>query len=137
MLKLKNLTNFKKRFIMINRQLKELCGRVLVAMFILIGFTEIKKRGVRDPSARVLTMAPHSTFMDALPFLLTGVPTAVARGESRRTPVFGSTCQSFSYLNSGFCYCYLDAFVLLAYFANLYFYFTNSYFYQTHVKIEI
>lgn len=71
------------------RQLKEWCRKVVVAMFVLIGFTEIKRRGVRDPSARVLTMAPHSSFMDVLPFLLTGVPTVVARGESKRTPVFG------------------------------------------------
>lgn len=71
------------------RNIRQLCRYTLLTMFVLIGFTRIKWRGRRDPSARVVTVAPHSTFMDVLPVLMIGVPSIVAKAEAGKTPIFG------------------------------------------------
>lgn len=61
-------------------------------MFYLSGFTRVKVKGKRAKpvEARIFVAAPHSSFMDALPYVLLGAPSVVAKADTFRTPIFGS-----------------------------------------------
>lgn len=88
---------------------KNLTRQVLLAMLILIGFTDLRRRGHNNSTARVITIAPHSTFFDVLPvLLLRGVPSIVAKAEVKRIPIFGSMSSLFStFLKALSCFLFL------------------------------
>lgn len=67
---------------------------LLIGMFKLTGWWNPKINGkLADRSeAPILVMAPHSSFFDTLPVLLTGtVPALVAKKDAKKAPIFGST----------------------------------------------
>jgi lysophosphatidylcholine acyltransferase/lyso-PAF acetyltransferase len=62
-------------------------------LFLFGGFHWVTVRGKQASAkdAPILAVAPHSTYFDALPVVLMGAPTVVAKGETGRLPFFGST----------------------------------------------
>lgn len=72
----------------------DVCLRVIMrVMWFCGGFHWIKVKGERAPpsEAPILTLAPHSTYFDAIPVTMTMCST-VAKMESRNIPVWGSEC---------------------------------------------
>jgi len=70
---------------------KIICG-VLRVMFFICGFHRIKivgKQATAD-QARILVVAPHSTFFDALAVCVMGAPSVVGKAEIIRIPFWGS-----------------------------------------------
>lgn len=62
-------------------------------MFAAGGF-RVKVIGVQSKrsEAPVVTLAPHSSFIDSLAMVYMGGPSIVAKGETASIPFFGSTC---------------------------------------------
>jgi lysophosphatidylcholine acyltransferase/lyso-PAF acetyltransferase len=62
-------------------------------LFLFGGFHWVTVRGKQASAkdAPVLVVSPHSTYFDALPVVLMGGPGVVAKGETGRLPLFGST----------------------------------------------
>jgi lysophosphatidylcholine acyltransferase/lyso-PAF acetyltransferase len=62
-------------------------------LFLFGGFHWVTVRGKQasPKDAPILAVAPHSTYFDALPVVLMGGPGVVAKGETGRLPLFGST----------------------------------------------
>lgn len=56
----------------------------------ICGFHNIKVKGKLSPEARIVTVAPHSSFMDAFIITLIGNFTGVSRIENLTVPIFGS-----------------------------------------------
>jgi hypothetical protein len=65
---------------------------VMRLLFLFGGFNWVTVRGKQASSkdAPVLVVAPHSTYFDALPVVLMGGPSVVAKGETGHLPFFGS-----------------------------------------------
>lgn len=63
------------------------------ALFLFGGFHWVTVRGKQASAkdAPILALASHSTYFDALPVVLMGGPSVVAKGETGRLPFFGST----------------------------------------------
>jgi lysophosphatidylcholine acyltransferase/lyso-PAF acetyltransferase len=61
-------------------------------LFLFGGFNWVTVRGKQASAkdAPVLVVAPHSTYFDALPVVLMGGPSVVAKGETGHLPFFGS-----------------------------------------------
>lgn len=57
------------------------------------GFHWIRVRGQRATAkdAPIIALAPHSTFFDALTDVFLDLTTVVAKAESEKVPIFGST----------------------------------------------
>lgn len=70
---------------------KVICG-LLRVMFFICGFHRIKIVGKQasPEKARILAVAPHSTFFDALPVIMMGAPSVVAKAETSSVPFWGS-----------------------------------------------
>jgi lysophosphatidylcholine acyltransferase/lyso-PAF acetyltransferase len=66
-------------------------------LFLFGGFHWVTVRGKQASAkdAPILAIAPHSTYFDALPVVLMGAPTVVAKGETGRLAFFGSTIDIF------------------------------------------
>ncbi|KAM9384869.1 lysophosphatidylcholine acyltransferase 1 [Pholidichthys leucotaenia] len=78
------------------RRLIDLCLRVIMrALWFCGGFHWIHVKGKRAPSSEVpiLTVAPHSSFFDAIPITMT-MCSIVAKLESRSIPVWGTLISS-------------------------------------------
>lgn len=74
------------------RRFLDLCLRVIMrAMWFCGGFHWIKVKGERAPpsEAPILTMAPHSSYFDAIPVTMT-MCSMVAKLESRSIPIWGT-----------------------------------------------
>lgn len=86
-------------------RLIDLCLRAIMrAMWFCGGFHWIKVKGERAAPSDVpiLTVAPHSSYFDAIPVTMT-MCSIVAKLESRSVPVWGSELNTFpSGLNSAF-----------------------------------
>ena len=65
---------------------------ILRVMFFVCGFHYVKVIGKQASprEARILTVAPHSTFFDALAVALMGAPSVVAKAETSSIPFWGS-----------------------------------------------
>ena len=61
-------------------------------MFFVCGFVRLRIIGEQaDPKdAKVLAVAPHSTFFDALAVVVMGAPSVVAKAETSSIPFWGS-----------------------------------------------
>jgi len=70
---------------------KIICG-TLRLMFFVCGFHHVKVIGKRASprEARMLAVAPHSTFFDALCVIMLGAPSVVAKVETSSVPFWGS-----------------------------------------------
>ena len=66
---------------------------VMRLVFALGGFHQLKVKGEKATTkdAPILALAPHSSFIDALPVVYLGGPSIVAKAEVGRIPFFGST----------------------------------------------
>ena len=51
---------------------------------------KVKGKRVSAKEASVLAMAPHSSFLDALPVTFLNLTTVVAKTEALQVPLFGS-----------------------------------------------
>lgn len=73
------------------RDTKMVTCRVMRVLFLFGGFHWVTVRGKQASAkdAPVLALAPHSTYFDALPVVLLGAPSVVAKGETGRLPFFG------------------------------------------------
>lgn len=62
-------------------------------LFLFGGFHWVTVRGKQASAknAPILAVAPHSTYFDALPVVLMGGPSVVAKGETGQLPFLGST----------------------------------------------
>jgi 1-acyl-sn-glycerol-3-phosphate acyltransferase len=71
---------------------KALVCWVMRLLFLFGGFNWVTVRGKQASAkdAPVLVVAPHSTYFDALPVVLMGGPSVVAKGETGHLPFFGS-----------------------------------------------
>ncbi len=58
----------------------------------MCGFHRVKIVGQQasPEEAKILAVAPHSTFFDALPVVLMGAPSVVAKAETNNMPFWGS-----------------------------------------------
>uniref|UniRef100_A0A8D9BGW5 Lysophosphatidylcholine acyltransferase n=1 Tax=Cacopsylla melanoneura TaxID=428564 RepID=A0A8D9BGW5_9HEMI len=67
---------------------KHVCRIILRAVFAVMGFhwVKVKGRQASCKEAPVISVAPHSSFSDALPVLCMGAPSVVARGETATVP---------------------------------------------------
>ena len=65
---------------------------ILRFMFFVCGFHRVKIIGKQADSnqARILAVAPHSTFFDALAVVVMGAPSVVAKAETNSIPFWGS-----------------------------------------------
>jgi len=74
------------------RDAKVLVCWVMRLLFLFGGFNWVTVRGKQASAkdAPVLVVAPHSTYFDALPVVLMGGPSVVAKGETGHLPFFGS-----------------------------------------------
>ncbi|KAJ9595046.1 hypothetical protein L9F63_013643, partial [Diploptera punctata] len=70
---------------------KMLACWVLRALFLFGGFNWVTVRGKQASAkdAPILALAPHSSYFDALPVILLGGPSVVAKGETGQLPFFG------------------------------------------------
>ena len=57
-------------------------------------WVSVKGRQATVRDAPILTVAPHSSYFDALPVVCLGAPSVVAKGESSNLPFFGSMPRS-------------------------------------------
>lgn len=73
------------------RDTKALVCWVMRLLFLFGGFNWVTVRGKQASAkdAPVLVVAPHSTYFDALPVVLMGGPSVVAKGETGHLPFFG------------------------------------------------
>lgn len=74
------------------RDTKLLVCWVMRLLFLFGGFNWVTVRGKQASAkdAPLLVVAPHSTYFDALPVVLMGGPSVVAKGETGHLPFFGS-----------------------------------------------
>ena len=65
---------------------------ILRVMFFICGFHHVKVIGKQasPKEARILAVAPHSTFFDALAVIMMGAPSVVAKAETSSVPFWGS-----------------------------------------------
>jgi len=65
---------------------------ILRFMFFVCGFHRVKIIGKQagPNQARILAVAPHSTFFDALAVVVMGAPSVVAKAETNSIPFWGS-----------------------------------------------
>jgi len=70
---------------------KMLCA-ILRFMFFACGFFHVKIKGKQagPDEARILAVAPHSSFFDALAVVIMGAPSVVAKAETSAIPFWGS-----------------------------------------------
>lgn len=70
---------------------KIICG-ILRVMFFVCGFHRVKVIGKQADSrdARILCVAPHSSFFDSLAVIMMGAPSVVAKAETTTIPFWGS-----------------------------------------------
>ena len=68
-----------------------LCA-ILRFMFFACGFFHVKIKGKQagPDEARILAVAPHSSFFDALAVVIMGAPSVVAKAETSAIPFWGS-----------------------------------------------
>lgn len=61
-------------------------------LYVGFGFHFVPVKGQRAESreAPILVVAPHSSMFDALPIVVMGAPSIVAKGESQAVPFFAS-----------------------------------------------
>lgn len=61
-------------------------------LFFVAGFHWVSVKGKRATSAEapILAVAPHSSYMDALPVTFLGLTSVVAKTEAKSIPFFGS-----------------------------------------------
>ncbi len=61
-------------------------------MFFVCGFHRVKVIGKQADSrdARILCVAPHSSFFDSLAVIMMGAPSVVAKAETTTIPFWGS-----------------------------------------------
>ena len=61
-------------------------------MFFVCGFFHVKIIGKQasPDEARILAVAPHSSFFDALAVIIMGAPSVVAKAETSAIPFWGS-----------------------------------------------
>lgn len=75
----------------LGRVVRQITAKVISCMYIAGGFRlrVIGKRSSRH-AAPIITLAPHSSFVDSLPMTYMGGPSIVAKGETASIPFFGS-----------------------------------------------
>nr|XP_018912794.1 PREDICTED: lysophosphatidylcholine acyltransferase isoform X1 [Bemisia tabaci] len=72
-------------------KLKSVASFVIRLLFFACGFHYVKVKGAQAKAeeAPILAVAPHSSFFDALPVIILGSPSVVARAENGNMPFFG------------------------------------------------
>lgn len=88
----------------INRNVREVIRWMFLGMFKTTGWWTMNVVGT--PAGRseapILVMAPHSSFFDTLPVILTGVPILVAKAGAKKAPILGSTYCEFNLFSAVF-----------------------------------
>lgn len=73
--------------------MKEMVQLGVRGVFTMSGFHLVQVKGsqAHPKDAPILAVAPHSSFFDALPVVVMGAPSVVAKGDLALLPLLGST----------------------------------------------